>query len=56
MIGSVSSANVSQANAASQTTAPKPQQPQQTQQSTPLPSDTVSLKSTGDVDKDGDTK
>jgi hypothetical protein len=53
MISSVSSANVSPANAASQTAAPKPQQ---TQQSTPLPSDTVSLKSAGDVDKDGDSK
>jgi len=54
MISSVSSANVSQANEASKpaTTAPKPQQPQ----SSPLPSDTVSLKSTGHVDQDGDTK
>jgi len=53
MISFVSSPNVRQANAASQPAAPKPQQ---TQQSTPLPSDTVSLKSPGDVDKGGDTK
>jgi hypothetical protein len=53
MISSVSSANASQATAASHTAAPKPQQ---TQKSTPLPADTVSLKSAGDVDHDGDTK
>jgi len=54
MISSVSSTNVSQANEAAKpaTTAPKTQQ----SQSHPLPSDTVSLKSTGDVDKDGDSK
>jgi hypothetical protein len=52
MVNPVSSANQLQANeAAKPAAAPKAQ----AQQSTKLPSDTVSLKSTGDVDHDGDS-
>jgi len=56
MVNSISSTHASQANEAVKAAAPKPQ-PQQTQQKTsPQPSDTVKLKSTGgDVDHDGDS-
>jgi hypothetical protein len=48
MVNPVSSASLTQANEASKPAA-KTQQPQQAQK-TPLPSDTVTLKSTGDGD------
>jgi hypothetical protein len=51
MVNPVSSSQASYANQAAPPAAPKPQP----QQSTPLPSDTVKLKSTGDVDHDGDS-
>jgi hypothetical protein len=51
MLSPVSSAQPSQASEAA---APKPQPPQQ--QSTPQPSDKVTLKSTGDANHDGDSK
>jgi len=52
MINSVSNAQASYANQASQPAS----KPQPQQQSNALPQDTVSLKSTGDVDRDGDSK
>ena len=52
MVNPVSSANQLQANEAAQPAAAPKAQPQQ---STKLPSDTVSLKSTGDVNHDGDS-
>jgi len=52
-INPISSAFSSQANEAAKLAAP---QPQSQQKSSPLPSDTVSLKSTGNVDQDGDAK
>jgi len=54
MVNSISSAQTSYANEAVKSAAPKPQ-PQQAQQKTASPSDTVTLKSTGDVDHDGDS-
>jgi hypothetical protein len=52
MLNPVSSAHTSQASEAAKPAAPKPQP----QQSSPLPSDTVKLKTTGgDVDRDGDS-
>jgi hypothetical protein len=55
MVNSISSAYTSQATAAAQqATAPK-LQTQQSQKSSPQPSDTVTLKSTGDLDHDGDS-
>jgi hypothetical protein len=53
MISSISSSEASQASEAAKPAAPKPQ-PQQ--QSAPQPADKVTLKSTGDVDSDGDSK
>jgi hypothetical protein len=53
MVNPVSSANISHANEAAKTAAPKTQQTQQN--STPQPSDTVKLKSVSDVDHDGDS-
>jgi hypothetical protein len=55
MINSVSSTHASQAPQAAQA-APKTQAQPQPQKSSSLPQDTVSLKSTGDVDHDGDSK
>jgi hypothetical protein len=56
MVNSISSAHTSLASEAARPAAPKPQ-PQQTQQkNSPQPSDTVTLKSTGDVNHDGDSK
>jgi len=52
MLNPVSSTQASHANEAAQPAAPKPQPPQ----SSPLPSDTVKLKSTGDANHDGDSK
>jgi len=52
MLTPVSSAHASQTTEAAQPTAPKPAQ----QQSNPQPSDKVTLKSAGDVDRDGDSK
>jgi hypothetical protein len=55
-VNPISSSHISQANEAAKPAAPKPQQTQQSpQKSSPLPSDTVTLKSTGDVDHDGDS-
>jgi hypothetical protein len=54
MLNPVSSARANQANEAARSAAPKPQPPQQ--QSTPQPSDKVTLKSTGDANHDGDSK
>jgi hypothetical protein len=51
MVNPISSLNASHASEAAKPAAPKPQP----QQSTALPSDTVKLKSTGDVDHDGDS-
>jgi hypothetical protein len=52
MVNPVSSATISHANEAPQPAAKPPQQAQKT----PQPSDTVTLKSTGDVNHDGDSK
>jgi hypothetical protein len=52
MVNPISSANQLRANEAAKPAAAQKAQPQQ---STKLPSDTVSLKSTGDVDRDGDS-
>jgi hypothetical protein len=54
MLSPVSSAQASQASEAAKAAAPKPQPPQQ--QSTPQPSDKVTLKSSGDANHDGDSK
>ena len=51
MVNPVSSANHLHASEAAKPVAPKPQ----TQQTTALPSDTVKLKSAGDVEHDGDS-
>jgi len=56
MVNSVSSAQTSYANEAVKSAAPKAQPQQAQQKSASQPSDTVSLKSTGDVDHDGDSK
>jgi hypothetical protein len=55
MVSSISSAQASLANEAVKSASPKPQ-PQQAQQKSSQPSDTVTLKSTGDVDHDGDSQ
>jgi hypothetical protein len=55
MVSSISGAQPSFANEAVKSASPQ-SQPQQAQQKSPQPSDTVTLKSTGDVDHDGDTK
>jgi len=52
MLSPVSSVQATQATEAAKPAAPKPAQ----QQSSPQPSDKVTLKSTGDVDHDGDSK
>jgi len=52
MINPISNVLASYANQASQPAARQPQP----QQSNALPQDTVTLKSTGDVDHDGDSK
>jgi hypothetical protein len=52
MMNPVSSAYAAHASFVSQPAMPKPQQPTQSKP----PQDTVSLKSTGDVDHDGDSK
>ena len=52
MVNPVSSSNISPTNEAPQPAAKPPQQAQKT----PQPSDTVTLKSTGDVNHDGDSK
>ena len=54
MVNPVSSANVSQVSVTAKAAAPKPQPPQK--QSTPQPSDKVTLKSAGDANHDGDSK
>jgi hypothetical protein len=54
MVSSISSSHASQASEAVKPAAPKPQQAQQ--KSAPQPSDTVTLKSTGDANRDGDSK
>jgi hypothetical protein len=56
MVNPVSSANVSHAIEAAKPAPPKAQPTQQTQQkSSPQPSDTVKLKSTGDANHGGDS-
>jgi hypothetical protein len=55
MVSSISIAQASFANEAVKSASPKPQ-PQPAQQKSPQRSDTVTLKSTGDADHDGDTK
>jgi len=54
MLSPVSSAQATQATETAKPAAPKPQPAQQ--KSSPQPSDKVTLKSTGDVDHDGDSK
>jgi hypothetical protein len=55
MVNSISSAQSSHASEAVKAATPKTQ-PQPAQKSSPQPSDTVTLKSTGgDVDHDGDS-
>jgi hypothetical protein len=56
MINPISSAQASYANQVSQPAARHPQPSAQTPKSASLPQDTVTLKSTGDVDHDGDSK
>jgi len=53
MVNPISNSQFSQASEAGKPAAPKPPQPQQ--QSAPQPSYTVTLKSAGDVDHDGDS-
>lgn len=54
MVNPISNNQLSQASEAGKPAAPpKPPQPQP--KSAPQPSDTVTLKSTGDVDHDGDS-
>jgi hypothetical protein len=53
MLSPISSSQASQASEVAKSAAPKPQ-PAQT--STAQPADKVTLKSTGDVDHDGDNK
>jgi hypothetical protein len=53
MVNSISNAHASQVNEAVKPAATKPQPPQQ--KSSPLPSDTVTLKSPGNI-KNGDTQ
>jgi hypothetical protein len=56
MVNSISSSHSTQANHAAQSAAPKPP-PQPAQQKTAAqPSDTVTLKNTGDANHDGDSK
>jgi hypothetical protein len=55
MINPVASSYASNVNQLSQSAARQPQQAQ-SQQSASLPQDTVSLKSAGDVDHDGDSR
>jgi len=52
MLNPVSSAHASQASETTKAAAPKPQP----QQKSTLPSDKVTLKSTGDANHDGDSK
>ncbi|MGO8795410.1 MAG: hypothetical protein ACLQLC_11345 [Candidatus Sulfotelmatobacter sp.] len=52
MVNPISSIHSSQPNEAVQSTLPKPQ-PEAPQKAAPQPSDTVTLKSIGDVDHDG---
>jgi hypothetical protein len=52
MLSPVNNAQATQATEAAKPAAPKPAP----QQGNPQPSDKVSLKSTGDVDHDGDSK
>jgi hypothetical protein len=54
MVNSISSVQASYASQVSQVAARQPQP--QPAKSAPLPQDTVSLKSTGDVDHDGDSR
>jgi hypothetical protein len=54
MLNPVSSAHASQTSETAKSAAPKPQTAQP--QKSTLPSDTVTLKSTGDADHDGDSK
>ena len=54
MVNSISSAQTSHANEAVKSAVPKAQ-PQAQQKPASQPSDTVSLKSTGDADHDGDS-
>jgi hypothetical protein len=56
MVNSISSAQTSHANEAVKSDAPKAQPQQAQQKSASQPSDTVSLKSTGDANHDGDSK
>jgi hypothetical protein len=57
MLSPISSTHASPANEAAKAPNPQPQQAQQAQQKTAAqPSDTVKLKSTGDVNHDGDSK
>ena len=56
MINPISSAQASYANQVSQSAARQPQPQAQSSTSSSLPQDTVSLKSAGDVDHDGDSK
>lgn len=56
MMNSISSVHASYANQVSQAAARQPQPQPQSSTSGSLPQDTVSLKSTGNVDRDGDTK
>jgi hypothetical protein len=56
MVNPISSSQASQSNEAAKSAASKPQ-PQQAQQKTaPQPSDTVTLKSTGQAESNGDSK
>jgi len=56
MTNSVSSTNASHALESTQPTPPKTQIKSQAQRTSPLREDTVTLKSTGDADHDGDSK
>jgi hypothetical protein len=56
MVNSISSAQTSHANEAVKSAAPKAQPQQAQQKSASQPSDTVSLKSAGDTNHDGDSK
>ncbi|MGA7218254.1 MAG: hypothetical protein WBX38_08070 [Candidatus Sulfotelmatobacter sp.] len=57
MINPVSGSQASLATEAVKPAAPNPQQTQQApRQSNPQPSDTVTLKSTGNADQNGDSK
>lgn len=56
MVNSISSAHASYANQVSPAVARQPQPQQQSSTGSSLPQDTVSLKSAGDRDHDGDSK